>query len=269
MPRQSTAGYRAVSSGGSRFTASPRTSMMRSNAARFCQSVSIPGKVFWVQSSCARRAWSATCRSVTLGSCLLIDSQRLVQNFIAKILAQAGGRMQIHLAADDRREVFMPPEELPAGPGGGQQFRQHVHVAARRIEVIAQHRAEQAQLADAARATKLRDLLAVNLDGQFGNAHGNWIIANRRKLKRVRFSFLDAGFYQFNFGGREGVEAEDAAVDFRLPRRAILPARGQTLLHQALNRRTLRRRRGGDGKLDLINTGLQPLSLPTSFFAFH
>jgi len=74
----------------------------------------------------------------------------------------------------------------------------------------------------------------------------------------ITISFGGAGFYQFNFGGGEGVAAEDAGVDFRLPRRAILPARGQTLLHQALNRRTLRRRRGGDGKLDLINTRLQP-----------
>ena len=65
----------------------------------------------------------------------------------------------------------MPAEELPAGLGGGQLFRQQVHVAARRVKVVAQHRAEQTQLADAVRTAKRRDLLAIKLDGQFGNAH--------------------------------------------------------------------------------------------------
>src|ERR1035441_3219631 len=133
MPRQSTAGYFAVNSGGNRLTASPKTSITRSNAARFCQSVRIPVKVFWEQSSCACRAWSASCRSVTLGSCLLIHSHGFPQNFFAKIFAQAVGRVQIHLASNDRGEVFMPAEELPAGPRRRQQLRQHIHVAARRV----------------------------------------------------------------------------------------------------------------------------------------
>src|ERR1019366_6142781 len=128
MPRQSTAGYRDVSSGGSRLTASPR---------------------------------------VTAGSCLLIDGHCLAQNLIAKILAQTVGRVQVHLASDDGREILVPSEEIPSGARCGQQFRQHVYVAARRIEVIAQYRSEQAQLTDAVCAAEFRDLLAVNLDGQF------------------------------------------------------------------------------------------------------
>ena len=63
--------------------------------------------------------------------------------------------------------------------------RQHVHVAARRVEVIPQNRAEQAQPANAPGAAELRDLFAVSLDGQCGDAHDHWINANRGKLKRA------------------------------------------------------------------------------------
>lgn len=87
--------------------------------------------------------------------------------------------MQVHLAADDRSEVLVPPEEVPAGAGGWQQFGQHVHVAARRVEVISQYRAEEAQLADATRATKVRDLVAVYFNGQISYRH---VISKRLRM---------------------------------------------------------------------------------------
>jgi hypothetical protein len=41
------------------------------------------------------------------------------------------------------------------------KFRQHVNVASPRIEIMAQHRTEQAQFADAAFLAETRDLLAL------------------------------------------------------------------------------------------------------------
>ena len=45
------------------------------------------------------------------------------------------------------------------------KLRQHIHVAVLRVEIMVQHRTEQAQFADAAFPTKTRNLLAVNFDG--------------------------------------------------------------------------------------------------------
>ena len=53
-----------------------------------------------------------------------------------------------------------------------------------------------------------------------------------RALK-VRVSFLRGFLHQSDFFRSQAVEPKDARVDFRLPRCTILPARGQTLLHQA------------------------------------
>ena len=53
------------------------------------------------------------------------------------------------------------------------KFRQHIHVAALRIEILVQYRTEQAQFANTALPAKTSDLLAVNLNGQFGNGHAD------------------------------------------------------------------------------------------------
>ncbi len=48
---------------------------------------------------------------------------------------------------------------------------QHIHVAAGRIEIGPQHRAEEAEAVHAARATEGVEPFAINRNGQFGDAH--------------------------------------------------------------------------------------------------
>ena len=74
------AGYFRHSSGGSRFTASPRISIARSNARTVCHAESKLDKVLSLQIACACLAKSAICLSVTSGLRLLINWQSLARS---------------------------------------------------------------------------------------------------------------------------------------------------------------------------------------------
>src|ERR1035438_5170383 len=151
--------------------------MTRSNASRFCQSARITGNSFCAQSSCARIVESMIWRRVTFGSCLLINRHGFAHHLVPEVFAQPCLGVEIHLPTDDLGQFLAITEKLQSGPHAGRELRQHVHVAACRIEVLAQHRAEQAQLADAARTAERRDLLAVNLDGHTAELQSLWHLA--------------------------------------------------------------------------------------------
>ena len=63
-------------------------------------------------------------------------------------------------------------ENIPAWADVGLVFHQHVHVAAGRIEIVAQHRAEQTELADSPIAAEGGNRFRIDGDGQLGDAHG-------------------------------------------------------------------------------------------------
>jgi hypothetical protein len=44
--------------------------------------------------------------------------------------------VQVHLVTQDAGEVFVPPRKIPAGAGFTLHLRQHIHVAALRIEIV-------------------------------------------------------------------------------------------------------------------------------------
>jgi hypothetical protein len=97
-------------------------------------------------------------------------------------------RAKIHLASDDGREFLTVAEVLEASIFSARRFkfRQHVHVAALRVEITVQHRTEQAQFADAAFTAETRHLLAVNRMRLSRNMALNCAVArieNRSKIE--------------------------------------------------------------------------------------
>src|SRR2546426_569751 len=177
MSFQGTCGYFWRRSSGIRLTASPSTSITRSNAKASRQSTFSSGRLLPAQSSRACRAYSAIWRSVTPGSCSLINGQRLTQNLVSKILAEPLRRVEIDLLPDDFRQLISVTEEYQSGTHAWSKLDQHVHVATQWIKIIAQHRVEDAQFAGASHATKFGNFLAINLDWQFSDAHAA-IVAN-------------------------------------------------------------------------------------------
>src|ERR1035437_3898066 len=124
-----------------------------------------------LRNSTALSQTSMICFNVKSASCALIHGKQLVLDAAKNQRVQP--RTKIHLAADDGREFLTIAKVLEAGAfqHARFKFRQHVHIAALRVEIMVQHRAEQAQFAYAAFTAKTRNLLTINLDGQFGNTH--------------------------------------------------------------------------------------------------
>jgi len=70
---------------------------------------------------------------------------RTIETFLPEIRAQAWRRVQIHVPAEQRRQLPLYGEERQSRRMAWLKLHQHVHVACRR-KVIAQHRSEEGQL---------------------------------------------------------------------------------------------------------------------------
>ena len=130
-------------------------------------------KVLSVQISWACRAASCTCRNVACGSCALRNRDRFPTD--GRLNALVETRAKIHLATKYRHQLLtvakIPKADALQCPR--LKLRQHIHITMFGIEVRPQHLAKQAQLPDASRSAELRNLLAVNRDRQFGDAHAS------------------------------------------------------------------------------------------------
>lgn len=96
-------------------------------------------------------------------------------------------RTKINLAPNDGRQFFTVTEVLEANAfqHAGLKFGEHVHVAVLRVEVVMQDGTEQTQFADAALSAEMRNLVAVYLNGQFGNTHAE-IVAEMKESGNCR-----------------------------------------------------------------------------------
>ena len=116
---------------------------------------------------------SMICRKVRSASCSLIHRKQLVLDSAKNQRMQP--RTKIHPSSDDGCQFLAITEVLEADAFQNPRlkFSQHVHVAAPRIEIPAQHRTEKAQFANSAFSAETRNLFAVNRNGQFGNIHAD------------------------------------------------------------------------------------------------
>src|ERR1041385_7310465 len=131
------AGYFRHSSGGSRFTASPRISIARSNARTVCHAESKLDKVLSLQIACACLAKSAIWLSVTSGLRLLINWQSLAPKFLFDVFVQP--RTKVDFSAKDVAEFLLPAEICKANVRSGPQIHKHINIAALWVEVVSQY----------------------------------------------------------------------------------------------------------------------------------
>ena len=98
-------------------------------------------------------------------SCSEIQGFGLRQDLVAEVAAEEARRVEVHLPAEDRRELRLHREEAEAGHEAGLELHQDVHVAFRR-EVVPQDRSEERQAPDVVAPAECCDRLGV--DGEPG-----------------------------------------------------------------------------------------------------
>src|SRR5215510_8977890 len=98
-----------------------------------------------------------------MGSCRGIEHLRLVEDFMPEIQTPILRCVQVCLSAENLRQLSLHCEDGQAWRLSGLKLHQHVHVASGR-EVIAQHRAEERQLANVMAPAKRGDFFSWDLD---------------------------------------------------------------------------------------------------------
>jgi hypothetical protein len=85
----------------------------------------------------------------------------LADDGVAEVRTEEAGRLEIDATAYDFSEFVLQAEEAEARRATRLEFDQHVDVTVR-PEVVAQHRAEERQLADAVAAAELGEAAAID-----------------------------------------------------------------------------------------------------------
>src|ERR1035438_6058515 len=122
-------GHRRRSSFVVRLAASPTTSSNRTSARLSLLSVSRSPRFFPLAMAMASRAWSSICRSRTEPSRCDILVLGRPQGVVAEIVAEEARGIQVYLAPQNLRELFLHPKEGKARHEARFEFDQNIHVA--------------------------------------------------------------------------------------------------------------------------------------------
>src|SRR5512136_241818 len=111
------------------------------------------------------------CCSRTSSSCCDILVLGLSHDAVAEVSAQRAGRVQVHAAPENGRELLLQVEEGKTRDVAGLELDQDVYVALR-PEVVAQDGAEECQAPDMMAPAKVGDAILVDGDAGSHGVHG-------------------------------------------------------------------------------------------------
>jgi hypothetical protein len=114
-------------------------------------------------------------RSLTASSCRDILIHGLGENLVTEVAGEEAGRVQVHLATEEGRQLTFHVEEGQARDVGRLELDQDVDVARKR-EVAPQHRPEERQPLDVVAPAEVCEgpLVDGDLDGQGGIVADSW-----------------------------------------------------------------------------------------------
>src|SRR2546428_78390 len=139
----------------------------------------------------AWRAASSMCCRRTRSSCCDILDLGLAHDAVPEVAAQGARRVQIDLAPEDCGELILDIDEREARDVTGLELDEYVDVAAW-AEVVAEHGAEERQLADVMPLAELSDSPTVDGDSRRHRSNGSPCAGARQQGQpgRLRLSAL-------------------------------------------------------------------------------